>query len=890
MRIVRWAPSERVDIPDITAMSFLTLGEFRRTLRALVTGDAPYVVQGFKVEPEAPATTRIRVRLQPPGEFKGAAIGGEQTAPGLDYGQLIGNRDSSFLDEGASQQFIDFVGQPNGPYTIEMRFTYTDGVNDNRAFWNAGTSTEFVAVTATRHVSGWQIQRVAAPSGGQWIPLATVTWDGVAVDAADITDTRVFLFEGTAPFSRTTQEGAGGVEDFSRTTTRGDDAVGRFRMREVVRGLMRQVQDLKGANDSGVWDWFSRVYRPWDPAGALNAQRTKSLRTIDTVTYTVGDGVTLFGDFNGATGLEQCLDHIEALADANRPERIEIVVHGGTTGYTITSPKFLQPGSGDTLTVIIRGGVTNSQTNVGGDGRPRISIDGAGITAANFAIVSGNGGNLVLRDLDVVWTGTTAGGRGMFGAGGWLQAFNCRFLMTSPAVDAGNVLFSSLARKSRITNCEITGRVQFYDESDFVDRADRDQGGVMENCRLLSSHVRLSDVGVGIGPNVAVGFTIRNCTIEGRATAVYTSSVGLIDARCASYLLVENCTLNYGLNENGIDGRTFESDDIFHWTIRDTQFFTGVSNGAAHAPGAGQNGASGTGWAINVESTTNGALRVHVENCKWGVSSTDAGGVRFHNTEQCSIRGGDMIFCSHEAGGTDTFQGVQVTATAAGWKTQTKITDLMIGKWIDDLPRTRGIRLQNVDDVSIMGCTINGDQFDGTDIAARTTTDSAVWIDDCDDVRVIGNKFGHWNFGVATSACVYIPSSSVAQRFICTGNQFEGNGNYAIHFVGAAPPVGFIGPVIANNVIAGLGDSLNLGITLTSGAGGTWAVCDNVIRHNTGVGNDAIFFNNMGGGVCSGNDSNADIRKTGVTLIRGYKPDDDFLTLNQNLNNPNAYT
>lgn len=889
MRIVRWAPSERVDIPDITAMSFLTLGEFRRTLRALVTGDAAYVVQGFKVEPEAPATTRIRVRLQPPGEFKGSAIGGEQTAPGLDYGQLIGNRDSSFLDEGASQQFIDFVGQPNGTYVIEMRFTYTDGVSDNRAFWNAGTSTEFVAVTATRHVSGWQIQRVAAPTGGQWIPLASVAWDGVAVDAVDITDTRSFLFEGAAPFSRATQEGAGGVEDFSRTTTRGDDAVGRFRTREVVRALMRQVQDLKGANDSGVWDWFSRVYRPWDPAGALNAQRTKSLRTIDTVTYTVGDGVTVIGDFNGVTGLEACLDHIEALAAGNRPERIEIVVHGGTTGYTITTPKFLQGGASQQFTVVIRGGITNSQTNVGGDGRPRIAIDGNGITVSNFAIVSGNGGNLMLRDLDVVWTGATTD-RHMFGAGGWLQAENCRFFMTSPAVDAGNVLFSSLARRSRIVNCDITGRVQFYDESDFVNRASRDQGGVIENCKLASTQIRLSDVGVGVGPNVAVGFTIRNCQIEGRSGAIYTSSVALIDARCASYLLIENCTINYGLNENGIDGRTFESNDIFHWTIRDTQFFTGVSNGVAHAPGAGQNGASGTGWAINAESTTSGALRVLVDNCKWGVDSTDAGGVRFHNGKLCEIRGGDMSFCSHGAGLTDTFQGVLVTATAAGWLTHTKIVDLLLGRWTGSVPRSRGIRLQNVNDVAITGCSIRGDQFDGTDITGRTTDDSALWIDDCDDVRVIGNEFHRWNYSSVTSACIYVPSSSVSWRMVIADNTFEGNGNYCINYVGAAAPANFIGPTIHGNSIYGGANSNNLGITLTSGAGIRWTVNDNVFAHNSGVGFDFIFFNNMGGGVCSGNRANADIRKTGATLIRGYKPDDDFLGLNQNLNSPNAYT
>ena len=41
MRIVRWHPQERVDKPDLDAVSYLVLGEFRRTLRAVVVGDTP---------------------------------------------------------------------------------------------------------------------------------------------------------------------------------------------------------------------------------------------------------------------------------------------------------------------------------------------------------------------------------------------------------------------------------------------------------------------------------------------------------------------------------------------------------------------------------------------------------------------------------------------------------------------------------------------------------------------------------------------------------------------------------------------------------------------------------------------------------------------------------
>lgn len=893
MRIVRWAPSERVDIPDITAMSFLVLGEFRRTQRALLSGEQKYIVNGFAVEPESPATTRVQVRLQPPGEDRGVAIGAEQTTAGLDHGQLIGDRDSSFINEGASQQFLDFAAQPPGPYTVEMRFTYADGVSDNRAFWNAGTASEFVAITNTRHVSGWQIRFVSgAPSGGEWIPLATVTWDGVAVDAADIADLRVLLFEGAAPYSRATQTAAGGVEDFDRSTTRAAASVGRFRLREVVRALMRQVQDLKGPNDSGVFDWFSRIYKPFDPDGALSAEHTKTLRSIDTVTYTIGDGVSTFGDFNGASGLEQCLDHIEAMVSGSKPERIEIVLHGGTT-YTITTPKNIQAPIGHACTITLRAGQAPSQTNVGLFGRPRISIDGTGLGGTYALIVGGSGGgNLILRGLDVFWSGTTAG-NGMFATSGYIEAYDCQLQMSvapaSPDVGALYVLSSPFARKCRVSNCFIRGRVQFYDLGDFTDAADRREHGLLEHSRLEEAHIVLHTDFPGVNRDVASGFTIRNCAIEGRTNgATYTSSTALIDGRSASYLTIEGCEIVYGTNENGIDGRTYLSGDAFMWRIRDCNIFAGVSNGS-HGVGAGQHLADGTGWAINLQSTTNGTQGHVIENVRVGADGVDAGAIRLYQPEGVHISKCEVVFSTHGAGGTDTFTGIQVHAAAAAWLANVTISDTLIHKWLGG-SRTRGIRLQNVNDVKIRGCTLRGDEFDGTDISGRTTTDAAVWIDDCDDVKITDSHLARWNYGQTTSACIYVPSSSVSYRLVVAHNTFEGNGNYAIHFVGGAPPVRFLGPTIIGNSMSGGADSNNLGITLTSGAGNNWSVIGNTFVHNTGVGNDFIFFNNMGGGICSGNESNADIRRTGATLVRGYKPDDDLGGLNQNLNSVNAYT
>ena len=68
MRIVRWSPQQRVDLPDKTAENFLVLGEFRRTVRDMVLGfDAGSslmsILRGFEVEPSAVPDARIRVRM-----------------------------------------------------------------------------------------------------------------------------------------------------------------------------------------------------------------------------------------------------------------------------------------------------------------------------------------------------------------------------------------------------------------------------------------------------------------------------------------------------------------------------------------------------------------------------------------------------------------------------------------------------------------------------------------------------------------------------------------------------------------------------------------------------------------------------------------------------------
>jgi len=349
MDIVNFGSQERVDLPDMTQVSYLVLGEFRRTVRSLIMGDeAHYALRGFAVEPAGTPDTTVTVKLDPGGGGPlGALLLSEDTGA-LEYGQLVGDKNSTGVVEGNAQQILDFSGQPDGTYAVEVRFVYSDSANDNRAFWNETTNVEFIAAHDTRSKPVWQAQRVlGAGSGGAWMKLADVVWLASAgdVDSADITDTRPFIFEGTGPtYSAATQATYTAVPDFDRSATRGADGVNA--VYPAIRALARQIADLKGQNSSGSFDWFSRVFAPRDPVAALSTEQTKSLRTVETVTFTIGNGTTTFGDFNGATGLEDCLQHLEGMG-ASCPEEVRIVAKGdlsSTFTYNITTAHAINSG------------------------------------------------------------------------------------------------------------------------------------------------------------------------------------------------------------------------------------------------------------------------------------------------------------------------------------------------------------------------------------------------------------------------------------------------------------------------------------------------------------------------------------------------------------------
>src|SRR5688500_11733054 len=107
MDIVRFDSQERVDLPDMTAVSFLVLGEFRRTVRTLLLGEeVKKVVRGFDVTAAAVPDDTVTVKLDPGGGGPYGVLLLPENVGSLDYGQIVGDKGMTGSPEGASQQIL----------------------------------------------------------------------------------------------------------------------------------------------------------------------------------------------------------------------------------------------------------------------------------------------------------------------------------------------------------------------------------------------------------------------------------------------------------------------------------------------------------------------------------------------------------------------------------------------------------------------------------------------------------------------------------------------------------------------------------------------------------------------------------------------------------------
>jgi hypothetical protein len=821
MEKVHFSAEERVDLSDMTQLTELVLSDFRRHVRGLLLGpDAVvaaqwtnYVVRGFKVEPQAVPDATIRVRLNPGGGAPlGFAIGAENLGR-IDFGQLMGGDGQDGTLEGNATYSLDFTAQPPGTYTVQMRFVYVDGSSDNRAFWDEGTLSEDVTATNTRTLPTLELRLSGAPSA-EWITLASVMWGGATIVAGNITDARTFVLEGAAPFQKAAQTTATGVPDFSRSTDRA--ANGLNEIYPALRALMRQVQDLKGPSDTLQYDWFSRPYRPYDPAGALTAGTTKSLRTVDTVTYTVGDGVATVGDFNGATGLDQCLALLAGMAAANRPTNVDIIVHGdpGGNGFVISGQKAIGSGVAKSLVIRIRAGIAHGQLNSGSNGRPKITIDGAALGVGESAIALGPdvAGGLVLDSLDIGWIGTTAGGRNGFVVNGFIRAQHCQILQTSadPDVAAGYMLSSNTANKVRIVGCDIRGRTQFYESGTGSAIPIVREFGLIESTRMKSAQIVLhaDTAGTAVTPDMVNGFTIRDCDLEARGTTIYTSATshGLIDAASASKLCLENVTGAVHGDEGGLIGYVYNTNYAPRgWRVKGCTWSTATTG--AHAPGAGIfGGANGVGWGIQIiGSSAHPAFDIQITEQTYSMTSVDAGCCQLVVPVGFKVDGMTIEGCGDNGVAARFCYGLWVKGDS-GTLQRGKISGVNCGNWNDSgINDLRCILLQAVRDCTVNDCTLSGYKTDATEtsLAAFAAGMYALRENNCEEINVSNCTFHGWARGTNNARCVRYGTECTF-----TGCIFKRNGGFCAMPDGGEAIVVFNACIVVNSDVLGQGFDL----------------------------------------------------------------------------------
>jgi hypothetical protein len=816
MRIVRWAPQERADQPDLTAMSYLVLGEFRRTLRGLVLGeDANYLLRGFQVLPQAVPDATVVIKLNPGGG--GAlsfALGAENLGARMDYGQLIGGDDSDAHLEGNATVTLNFAGQPVAPYTVQIRFNVDDAVPDNRAFWNPVPNTEFIASTDTRTLPTWEA-RFSGAASAEWIDIATVNWDGVAVDPGDITDLRTFAFEGAPAFSRATQDGTGGMEDFDHSTDRAANGVNAIY--PVLRSLGRQIQDLKGANGSGVWDWFSRPYAVAGTTAPLAAQRTRSLRAVDVAMFTVADGTVEWGDFNGATGLDDCLAYIDA-NEATLPKRVQVFVKSRAASvpdFTIGTARSFQKH----LEIIGLNGDNNG-------GRIGVSCS----HAAGTAIAISSPGSLTLVNIDISTTvvDTSVVSVSQTNSVNFLKLLNSRVAGRQEPATTGWAI-DAPGKHSDWRDSEIVGRVRLHDNE--TTDEDRSNGGRIVGCSFSSCVIVLNDDAAH--KRCTKGLVFENCAFFHGATTVYAGSpYGLIDGRGAVNVAFKDCRFHWGtldmdcvhLGHLDLVGHLYPTRQ---WHMERCYFDAPTSR--SHLINAGNNGAEGTGWHVYAEGDVaagDKAEDIKIENCVFNgnaaaisTGNIDAGGVKLKTLgSSIQVRGNRFEYFNCTTAGH--VYAVYVRTVDDVWVTRNTIhrwgSNILNGDAI-------GIALHVVDDPHVIDNVIDGA---GTAIMTGTFT-SGLYLQEVNYAIVRGNHFREWNRDQAVGKAI-VHGNDVCKHSIFKENIFENCGGFVILSVGLS----FEHNVIAENIVHRVTGETGSGFSTANATAKT---------HNTWLGNVFSF-------------------------------------------------
>jgi hypothetical protein len=783
MRLVRFDSQERVDLPDLTAVSFLVLGEFRRTVRNLLLGPGTgagthdtSVIRGYLTEPSAVPDAIVTVRLVPTtggGRPLSAAIGGEDLGSRIDFGQLMGGEDMAGATEGNASSTFDFTGQPNATYLLQMRFVYQDGANDNRAFWNENLKSEFVNATNTRTAPAIELAIAVSPAllGDEYIALATVVWDGASIDAADISDARTLTFEGQAgSFDGATQ--AASPMDFDRSTDRGIDGVNSIY--PVLRALARQIADLKGPDTAANYNWYARVARPFDDTNdTLPATQTKSITSVDTTTYTIGDGTTTFGDFNGLAGLETCLQHLEDLG-TQVPEHVRIVLKSNAAAgfeWAISTPHTLGSTSNRmTLELVGRG--------AGGTAGPTL-IDFTGVTAGTTALFVwgklvldqvGNGDAVELPVNATMFMSTTIDARG------------CRFLgrETEGASAVPAIRMLEGGRFSRLESCEWGGVIRVEDDtvSGFGSSL---PGGVIDSCWTDNGCLEFQPADPSAA-SLTRGWLIQNCRVRMAETHGWGLR-GAIDLGNCPKMTVRDSQVFFVTDVDGIHTRRISSTSPTDLVVSEC-IFDSLATVPTHAIDGGGNGANGTGWAVYVDGTGGSAFGIQISGCRIQTTALDAGGIRVNACEAPVIENTSVTL-----GGANATASSRYDCIYLGGSARAKVLGCDIGRWNSGADaRTSGIQVDASANVTIAHCTLDArTSADGT-VTGRGAAHSAVYLtggaNTVNNLAVHDCQFIGWELGTDINRCI-VDAATGSDRLKVEGNTFESNGGYCVDFDGA---------------------------------------------------------------------------------------------------------
>lgn len=807
-RRVNFSPQQRVDQPDAQAISAFGAQDLRRVLRNVVMGNdvaanVGRVLSGFAVEAENPGvSSRVIIKLDQGGGVLGSFMGAIDQGGGLiDWGQLAGGKDGLGNLEGSAQNLLDFGGQPVAVYQVKARTTFVPGVLDNRAFWNPASNAEFIKPTNTRLVPQWEVA-FQGHAAADWVLLASVDWDGVAVAANDIVDLRSFPVEGQPrnvgfadeQWSHAAQNDGDtyGVGDFDRDEDRGD--AGLYAVWDALRALGRQVQDLKGGRESDFrFDWFSRVFAP---PGFLAAdpsdKSTKTLRSVDVITFTVADGTTEQGDFNGVNALNDCLKFIED-NEGDLPERIHIIAKGREESDDFTWDSAVTI-AGKTISIVGLGG-SWVFTPTSGLGRGLTVVDPSAAPIGGGALLTmTNGSHLHVENIyfdqqpaaAVEWIVCDISSR-----------FSCKnILMSANSAGEGPGIGAVLRVPSQgllIEESLIGGNTFIGGKTDpgFTHYTSQDKmwtSGLARNsyfgALVRTRHSDPSGTDETERWLFADRLRFEACSFQETVSQQTGGAAehGQIDITGARNLAFEHCDFSYHGDQTCIWGTT-ETVDAGAWqsisgiNIHDCDFRITVS--ATH-PGTlsgagGASGADGTGWAVAIKATRIGdnvvnaqqiPTRISIERNRFSsglaaneasfiATSPDAGAIVVQDCSRVWVKRNDFRWWTKPTGGnasdvqsiariSGTIAGLSQTGASHTWVENNFFGDVYESGGVDwnGIGRFIFLDLFGLSGVQVSGNTITATNFGGTIGQDFNPTDpTALVVDTCLEVNVHHNRF-----------------------------------------------------------------------------------------------------------------------------------------------------